>query len=140
MFQKQGTFITISILFGLVTASYLASVIYMGWIGQNIEEALPWTIWTNLPYLADPQIKTRFLISLAIPHIMMGIIIINFFIKNEPEFGDAHWATWEEINNAGLFAREGLILESIKASTLSAILQHIASLSPLRVVVKVSAS
>lgn len=110
MFQSQAAFITISIIFGLITASYMASVIYMGWAGQNIESAQPWSIWLNFSYLDDPRIKTRFLISLAVPHIMMGGIIISFFIKKEPEFGDAHWATWQDINNAGLFAREGLIL------------------------------
>lgn len=114
MFQNQAIFITISVFFGLVTASYLASVIYMGWAGQNIEAALPWSIWTNLPYLADPQIKTRFLVSLAVPHILMAGLIISLFIKNESEFGDAHWATWQDINNAGLFAKEGLILGKYK--------------------------
>lgn len=114
MFQNQAIFITISVLFGLVTASYLASVIYMGWAGQNIEAALPWSIWTNLPYLAEPQIKTRFLVSLAVPHILMAGLIISLFIKNEAEFGDAHWATWQDINNAGLFAKEGLILGKYK--------------------------
>lgn len=118
MFKNQGAFITISILFALITASYLASVIYMGWAGQNIEAAMPWSIWSNLPYLHDPRIKSRFLISLAVPHILMAGMIISFFIKREPEFGDAHWATWQEIHNAGLFAREGLILGKYKGKYL----------------------
>ncbi len=118
MFKNQGAFITISILFALITASYLASVIYMGWAGQNIETAMPWSIWSNLPYLHDPRIKSRFLISLAVPHILMAGMIISFFIKREPEFGDAHWATWQEIHNAGLFAREGLILGKYKGKYL----------------------
>lgn len=118
MFRNQAAFLTISIVFGLITASYLASVIYMGWAGQNIEAALPWSIWSNIPYLDDPRIKTRFLISLAIPHIMMAGMIASFFIRKEPEFGDAHWATWQEINNAGLFAREGLILGKYKGKYL----------------------
>lgn len=118
MFQNQAIFIIVSIIFGLITASYLASVIYMGWAGQNIEAALPWSIWTNLPYLADPQINTRFLISLAVPHILIASMIISFFIKKEPEFGDAHWATWQDINNAGLFACEGLILGKYKGKYL----------------------
>ncbi len=118
MFQNQAVFLTVSIVSGLITASYLASVIYMGWAGQNIETALPWSIWSNIPYLDDPRIKTRFLISLTIPHIMMVGMIISFFIKKEPEFGDAHWATWQDINNAGLFAREGLILGKYKGKYL----------------------
>ena len=118
MFNNQGAFITISILFGLITASYLASIIYMGWAGQNIEAAMPWSIWSNIPYLHDPRIKSRFIISLAVPHILMAGMIISFFIKREPEFGDAHWATWQEIHNAGLFAREGLILGKYKGKYL----------------------
>lgn len=118
MFQNQAVFIVISAIFGLITASYLASVIYIGWMGQDIEQALPWSIWSNLPSLADAEIKTRFLISLAVPHILMAGMIISLFIKKEPEFGDAHWATWQEIQNAGLFAREGLILGKYKGKYL----------------------
>ena len=118
MFRNQAIFIVVSIAFGLITASYLSSVIYMGWAGQNIEDALPWSIWTNLPYLADPIIKTRILISLAIPHILMAGMIVHLFIQNESEFGDAHWANWQEINKAGLFARDGLILGKYKGKYL----------------------
>lgn len=114
MFQNKAIFITMNVLFGLITASYLASVIYMVWAGQNIETALPWSIWTNLPHLADPQIKRRFFISLTVPHILMTGLIMSLFIKNDPEFGDAHWATWQDISNAGLFAKEGLILGKYK--------------------------
>ena len=35
MFRNQAIFIVVSIAFGLITASYLSSVIYMGWAGQN---------------------------------------------------------------------------------------------------------
>lgn len=118
MFRNQIFFFIVSIAFGLTTASYLASVIYMGWAGENIENALPWSIWANLHNLDDPRIKTRFLISLAAPHVLMATLIFRLFIKNEPEFGDAHWATWQDINNAGLFAREGLILGKYKGKYL----------------------
>ncbi len=118
MLHSKALFILIIGLFSLLTASFLASVIYFGWTGQNIEDALPWSIWQNLPYIDDPKIKARFLISVAIPHILMVGIIISFFSKQESEYGDAHWATWQEINNAGLFSREGLILGKYKGKYL----------------------
>lgn len=118
MSRSQTTFTIIAILFGLVTASYLASVIYAAWIGQNVEETVPWNIWQNLPYIADSRIKTRFIISLAIPHLMMAGIAISFFIKKEPEFGDAHWANWQELSSAGLFSRDGIILGKYKGKYL----------------------
>lgn len=55
----------------------------MGWAGQGIEAALPWSIWSNIPYLDDPRIKTRFLISLAIPHIMMAGMIIQLLYQGK---------------------------------------------------------
>lgn len=118
MLQGQTAFIIVSVVFGLITASYLASVMYIGWSGQNIEEALPWSIWITLPYLDDPHLQTRFLISLAIPHILMAGMMAGFFIKKEPEFGDARWATWQDIQSAGLFAKEGLILGKYKGKYL----------------------
>lgn len=118
MFRNQIIFFIVSLFFGLITASYLASVIYMGWAGENIENALPWSIWSNLYDLDDPRTKTRFLISLAAPHILMTGLIVSLFINKEAEFGDAHWATWQNINNAGLFAREGLILGKYKGKYL----------------------
>lgn len=131
--KGQIIFVIICIVFGLVTASYLASVIYMGMSGQNIEAALPWSIWTNLPYLADPQIKTRFLIALIVPHTLMAGMILSLFIEKEPEFGNAHWATWQEIKNAGLFAKEGIILGKYKDKYLiSSSLTHCIVIAPTR--------
>lgn len=104
--------------FGLFATSYIASAIFYAWTGMNPDQVQPWSIWTHTNLLSDPALKNRFLISLGIPHALLTGIIISFTIKHEPEYGDAHWASWQEINDAGLFSKDGLILGKYKGQYL----------------------
>lgn len=85
---------------------------------MNPDQVQPWSIWTHTSLLSDPLLKNRFLISLVIPHALLAGIIVSFAIKHEPEYGDAHWASWQEINDAGLFSKDGLILGKYKGQYL----------------------
>lgn len=85
---------------------------------MNPDQVRPWSIWTHTSLLSDPVLKNRFLISLGIPHALLTGIIISFSTKHEPEYGDAHWASWQEINDAGLFSKDGLILGKYKGQYL----------------------
>lgn len=104
--------------FGLFAASYISSAIFYAWTGMNPDQVQPWSIWTHTSLLSDPILKNRFLISLGIPHALLTGIIISFTIKHEPEYGDAHWASWQEINDTGLFSKDGLILGKYKGQYL----------------------
>lgn len=127
-FQKYGTrnimnkykiaLYVCGLTFGLFAASYIASALFYAWCGMNPDLVQPWSIWTHTSLLSDPILKNRYLISLAIPHALLTGIIISFCGKHEPEYGDAHWASWQEINDAGLFSKDGLILGKYKGQYL----------------------
>lgn len=110
MSELKYAFAALGAVFGLVTASYLSSAIFFALSGMNPELVQPWSIWLYLDSYANPATKGRLIISLLLPHAIFVGILVGLFIRNEPEYGDAHWATTQEINKAGLFSKEGLIL------------------------------
>ena len=110
MLRSKIILICTAIILGLFTASFMASAIFYALSGMDPDQVRPWSIWAYIETLSNPLLKGRFLLSLCIPHIILAGISISFFIKNEPEYGDAHWATWQEIQKAGLFSKDGIIL------------------------------
>ncbi len=95
-------------IFAFIAASYLGSVIlYFLFLHLDPDLARPWTAWY---FLNDTYFQKRALISLAVPHAALLGFIIFLFQKPEAEFGDARWATRQDIRKAGLFAKEGLVL------------------------------
>lgn len=110
MLRSKIILICTAIILGLFTASFMASAIFYALSGMDPDQVRPWSIWAYIETLSNPLLKGRFLLSLCIPHIILAGIAISFFIKNEPEYGDAHWATWQEIQKAGLFSKDGIIL------------------------------
>ncbi|MFN3828378.1 MAG: type IV secretory system conjugative DNA transfer family protein [Micavibrio sp.] len=118
MSQYKIALCVCGLLFGLFAASFMASALFYAWCGMDSGLVQPWSIWTHTSLLSDPLLKNRFLISLGIPHALIIGIIISFSIKHEPEYGDAHWASWQEINDAGLFSKDGLILGKYKGQYL----------------------
>lgn len=100
--------------FGLIVASYFASVIFFALSGLTIDNAQPWSIWVYLPYFSDPTVKLKLLISMIVPHIVLGLMAISMLRKPPSEYGDAHWASASEIEDAGLFSSTGLILGKFK--------------------------
>lgn len=108
--RAQLAFLTLSLCVGLLISSFAASVIFMGLSGFSATEIRPWSIWQYIDTLHSPTLKNRLWLSLLLPHGLMVAAIISLSIKPEAEYGDAHWATWQEISNAGLFSSHGLIL------------------------------
>ncbi len=108
----------LGIALGLFAASYISSVIFFALIGLNPDAAQPWSVWLYVSMFSQPALKLKLLVSLAAPHLMLLGIIISFFIKHEPEFGDARWANWQDIQKAGLFKKHGLILGKYKGKYL----------------------
>lgn len=78
--------------------------------GFAAAEIRPWSIWQHIDALHSPALKNRFWVSLLLPHGLIVGAAISLSRKPEAEYGDAHWATWQEINKAGLFSGNGLIL------------------------------
>src|SRR4051812_9829354 len=90
-------FCALPILLGLIAASYLAGLLFYSLAHLNPDLAKPWSIWTYLPFLHLPAIRRKLLISFAIPHILLVVIIYKAFVKIVPEFGDARWCNWQDI-------------------------------------------
>ena len=110
MAYHKAYFKILAITVALITASYLASIIYLALGGLNPNDAKPWTIWLFLQFFSVPALKNKFLLSLAIPHILLLVAIIKLSTKKIAEFGDARWCNWQDIKSAGLFSSTGLIL------------------------------
>ncbi len=90
--------------------------------------ARPWTAWY---FLNDTYFQKRALISLVVSHAALLGFIIFLFQKPEAEFGDARWATRQDIRKAGLFAKEGLVLER-PSYLLSNTPTHVMLIAPTR--------
>lgn len=108
--KAQIIFLAFSLCIGLLIASFMASALFMGLSGYTAAEIKPWSIWQHIDALHSPTVKNRFWVSLILPHGLIAAAVIALFNKPEPEYGDAHWATWQEISKAGLFSSNGLIL------------------------------
>lgn len=108
--KAQIIFLTLSLCFGLLIASFIASALFMSLSGFAAAEIRPWSIWQHIDALHSPALKNRFWVSLLLPHGLIVGAAISLSRKPEAEYGDAHWATWQEISKAGLFSGNGLIL------------------------------
>jgi len=113
--MNKFTLIIGGLLFGLIVSSYLSSVIFFLLSDYDPNSAMPWSIWF---YLFSYSIEPKLIISLIIPHILLIFFIAKMLIKKEPEFGDARWANWQDINEAGLFKQKGLLLGKYKGKYL----------------------
>jgi hypothetical protein len=108
--RAQIIFLTLSLCFGLLIASFIASALFMSLSGFAAAEIRPGRYGSILMPSTPPALKNRFWVSLLLPHGLIVGAAISLSRKPEAEYGDAHWATWQEINKAGLFSGNGLIL------------------------------
>lgn len=123
--------------FGLILAlfvtSYIASLIFFIMSGYDMNMAKPWSIWEYASLLSDNKIQSRFLVSLAIPHIALIAGLIKLFEPEETAFGDARWATFSDIKKSGMFKKTGVILGKYKNKYLiSDDPKHILCVAPTR--------
>jgi len=98
------------LVFALFVTSYLSSIIFFLMSGYDINAAQPWSIWRYALELNDEKIQSRFIVSLAVPHLTLAAAAISFFVKDEPDLGDARWATNFDVKKAGLRKKNGVIL------------------------------
>lgn len=110
---------------GLLAASYISAVILCFLSGLDPDLAKPWTAW---PFITDPVFGSRALASIAAAHLALLALAITAFKRPEAEFGDARWATRQDIKKAGLLRKEGLLLGKHKG-------EYLVSDSPTHVMV-----
>ncbi len=104
-----------AILAGLTISLYFSSTLYFLLNGWDAEQAYPWSIFTYMKYLHAPY-GAYLAISLIVPNLIVAAMAAMWFFK--PEDRNARWATREDIKEAGLLKKEGLILGQTKKSYL----------------------
>ncbi len=104
-----------AILAGLTISLYFSSALYFLLNGWDAEQAYPWSIFTYMKYLHAPY-GAYLAISLIVPNLIVAAMAAMWFFK--PEDRNARWATREDIKEAGLLKKEGLILGQTKKSYL----------------------
>ncbi|MFH1159249.1 MAG: type IV secretory system conjugative DNA transfer family protein [Pseudomonadota bacterium] len=128
--NNKAVFIGAGVLLGLLAASWLASVLLYALLGLDPDMARPWSVWY---FVGDPIFNGRALLSLAVTHALLIGATVSFFIRKEPEFGDARWATRQDLYKAGLFEKEGLLLGKYKGKYLvSDSPTHVMVIAPTR--------
>ncbi|MDD3534493.1 MAG: hypothetical protein PHR27_10780, partial [Candidatus Cloacimonetes bacterium] len=111
MFEdKKKLLIGISIILAACLASYVSSIVFFFLSKYPISAALPWSVWTFLPYAGDPQIQSRLFVALVFPFLGAATALIKVFNTSEAFLGDARWASQNDIRKAGLFSSKGILL------------------------------
>lgn len=134
MFEdKQKLFIGISIILAACLASYMSSIVFFFLSKYPVGAALPWSVWTFLPYAGDPQIQSRLFVALGFPFLGAATILVKIFNPTESSLGDARWASQNDIRKAGLNSSKGIILGKYRGRYLySDTNTHVMCVAPTR--------
>lgn len=110
----QKLLIGISIFLAVCVASYVSSIVFFFFSKYPVSAALPWSVWTFLPYAGDPQIQSRLFVALGFPFLGAATALVKIFNPSEPSLGDARWALQNDIREAGLNCSKGILLGKYK--------------------------
>lgn len=131
--DKQKLFISISIFLAFCAASYTSSIVFFFLSKYPVAGALPWSVWTFLPYAEDPQIQSRLFVALGFPFLGAATILVKIFNPTESFLGDARWASQNDIRKAGLNCSKGIILGKYRGRYLySDTNTHVMCVAPTR--------
>lgn len=76
-------------------------------------------VWSRLPIEAYGYLKLKLCASLFLPSIISALLYINYFNairswtpvpRKEKVYGDARWADYDDIERAGIRAKQGMLL------------------------------
>jgi type IV secretion system protein VirD4 len=134
MFEdKQKLLISISIILAVCLASYVSSIVFFFLSKYPVSDALPWSVWTFLPYAGDPQIQSRLFVALGFPFLGAATAFVKIFNPSESSLGDARWATQNDIRKAGLNSSKGILLGKYRSRYLySDTNTHVMCVAPTR--------
>ena len=109
--------VVLTILF-LVAWQYLAGGLFMLLNGHNFLEATPKTVVRHWLYYSNNSYIHNYLSLCMFGSILVLIapLVPIFKSKRQKMFGDAHLATAKEIDEAGLFAKDGIIIGKYDSS------------------------
>jgi type IV secretion system protein VirD4 len=95
-----------------VAAQYLAGYVFLYWIHTNPKNATPLTIARYAYYYGARQdIKPKLWVSSAAGLVLLSLPVILALLPRKASLhGNARFATTQEIERAGLFAQEGIVL------------------------------
>ena len=129
----QKLLIGVSIILVACLASYMSSIVFFFLSKYPVGAALPWSVWTFLPYAGDPQIQSRLFVALGFPFLGAATLLIKIFNPTESPLGDARWATQNDIRKAGLNSSQGILLGKYKGRYLySDTNTHVMCVAPTR--------
>ncbi len=134
MFEdRQKLLIGISIILAACLASYVSSIVFFFLSKYPVSAALPWSVWTFLPYAGDPQIQSRLFVALGFPFLGAAAALVKIFNPSESSLGDARWASQNDIRKAGLNSSKGIILGKYRGRYLySDTNTHVMCVAPTR--------
>lgn len=108
-FVQEKKFYIAGVIFALLLASWLSSLMLYIMLHVDPGLARPWTVWYYLP---DDFFHQKALLSLVSVHMGLAWLVIWLCkdISLEKQIGGARWANAADLRKAGLFARRGILL------------------------------